>query len=228
MGRTKPIQEDGIMVSIGGYTFSMPSGIIWSIFSTGLIGLIGVIIIGVIVWLIYRHYKNKVSYTENVTLTRIMSNGSEKTIYGLKGGKYVGKQGAWEYRIKIPKQFKKKDLGYMPDYSKADADGTLHFVTTGDGTYWQQAEQRTLVKDVVETKDEEGNIIKSYEYEILKKPIMGSDEKNIMIKDIKNWRDVVSKNKITAFAIGLGMFLVMVIAHLISLYIQTKVKCPLP
>jgi len=218
------------MVSIAGYNinFGNSGGIIYNTFKWGFWGIMILGFTGLFIFLIYRHFKNKVTYTEGITLTRIMSNGTEKTIYGLRGGKYVGKQGAWEYRIKIPKQIKKKDLGYMPDYSKADADGTLHFVTTGDGTYWQQAEQRTLVKDVVETKDEEGNIIKSYEYEILKKPIMGSDEKNIMIKDIKNWRDVVSKNKITAFAIGLGMFLIMVIAHLISLYIQTKVKCPLP
>jgi len=214
------------MVSIGGMSFNMPSGQIATVMMTGFWSIIGLLVAGVIGFLLFRYFKNKVLYTEGVTITRIMDNGSEKTIYGLKGGKYIGKGGAWDYKISIPKQRKPKELGYMPDFSKADADGTLHFVTCGDGTYWQQCEQRTVVKDIMEEKDEQGNIVRKYEYEILKKPIVGSDEKNIMIKDIKNWRDVVAKNKVTAFAIGLGMFLIMVIAHLISLYIQTKVKCP--
>jgi len=218
------------MVSIAGYSFNFGNsgGIIYSTIKWGFWGLMVLLVTGLIIFLIYRHFKNKVSYTENVTLTRIMANGTEKTIYGLRGGKYVGKQGAWEYRIKIPKQIKKKDLGYLPDFSKADADGSLHFVTTGDGTYWQQAEQRTVVKEEREILDADGNVIRVYEYELLKKPMIGSDEKNIMIKDIKNWREVIAKNKVTAFAIGLGMFLIMVIAHLISLYIQTKIRCPLP
>jgi hypothetical protein len=214
------------MVSVGGMEFNIPSGTITSVFKWGFWGIMILVAVGVIGFIIYKHFKNKVSYNEDVTLTRVMDNGTEKTVYGLRGGKYVGPQGAWDYKIKIPKQIKKKDLGYVPDFSKADADGTLHFLTSGDGSYWQQCEQRTVVKEVREEKDEEGNIVKRYEYELLKKPIISSDEKNIMIKDIKNWRDVVAKNKVTAFAIGLGMFLIMVIAHLISLYIQTKIKCP--
>lgn len=214
------------MVSIGGMNFQLPAGSIWGTFKTGLIWMFGFFIIGGLGFWAFKYFKNKVSYTDNITVTRIMDNGTEKTIFGLRGGKYVGVQGAWEYRIQVPKQRKPKELGYMPDFSKADADGTLHFVTCGDGTYWQQCEQRTVIKEIREIKDSEGNVTKSYEYELLKRPIIGSDEKNIMIKDIKNWRDVVAKNKVTAFAIGLGMFLIMVIAHLVSLYIQTKVKCP--
>lgn len=214
------------MVSIGGLNLTIPTGTITNIISYGFWGIIILIGVALLSFLGYRWFKNKVTYTDSVTLTRIMDNGTEKTIYGLRGGKYVGRQGAWEYKIKVPKQRKAKDLGYMPDFSKADADGSLHFVTCGDGTYWQQAEQRTVLKDIKEELDEDGKVIKKYEYELLKRPMMGSDEKNIMIKDIKNWRDVVAKNKVTAFAIGLGMFLIMVIAHLISLYIQTKIKCP--
>jgi hypothetical protein len=215
------------MVSIGGMSFNMPSGVISNVLKWGFWSIMILVGIGLIIFFTYRHFRNKVSFTDDVTLTKIFDNGSEKTYYGLKGGKYVGKQGAWEYRIKIPKQAKKKDLGYMPDFSQADADGSLHFVTCGDGSHWQQATQRTVVKEVREIKDTiTGEVTQSYVYELLKKPIVSSDEKNIMIKDIKNWREVVNKNKVTAFAIGLGMFLIMVIAHLISLYIQTKVKCP--
>ena len=214
------------MVSVGGMEFNMPTGAIWSTISYGFWGMITLVGVGILGFIVYRWLKNRVSFSDTVTLTRIMENGTEKSVYNLRGGKYVGKQGAWEYRIKIPKQRKCKELGYMPDYSKADADGTLHFLTCGDGTHWQQCEQRTVVKEIREELDEKGNVIKKYEYELLQKPIISSDEKNIMIKDIKNWRDVVSKNKVTAFAIGLGMFLIMVIAHLVSLYIQTKIKCP--
>lgn len=214
------------MASIGGLELKMPTGVVTQILSWGFWSMIVLVITGIVCFWLYKRFKNKVSFIDNVTLTKIFDNGTEKTYHGLKGGKYVSSHGAWDYRIKIPKQRKNKELGYMPDFSKADSDGTIHFVTCGDGTFWQQAEARTIIKEEHEERDTEGNLVKRYEYELLKKPIISSDEKNIMIKDIKNWRDVVAKNKVTAFAIGLGMFLIMVIAHLISLYIQTKVKCP--
>lgn len=206
--------------------FKLPTGSIISIVSTGLWGVGIILVLCVLGFFIYRHYKNKVSFKDNVTLTWVFDNGMEKTLFGLKGGKYIGKQGAYEYQIKIPKQIKKKDLGYLPDFSKADADGSLHFVTCGDGTFWQQCEWKTLSKENRDTIDEQGNKVEFYEFQLLKKPIIGSDEKNIMIKDIKNWRDVVAKNKLMQYAIGIGAFIIMVIAHLISLYVQTKVKCP--
>ncbi len=200
-------------MQIGGMEFNMPFGSIGSILVKMFWGMIVLLIVGLVAFLIWRWYKNKVFYKTPVTLTLKYDNGTQETKYGLKGAKFIGKTGEWQFKVKIPKQRKPKEVGYLPDFSKADKDGTIHFVTCGDGTYWQQLKNEIIIK--------ENNII------LLSKPVIGSDEKSIMIKDIKNWRDVVAKNKVTAFAIGLGMFLIMVIAHLISLYIQTKIKCPI-
>jgi len=215
-------------MKIGSVDLNLPAGKVWSTLTWGFWSIIGFVITCVIAYFVWKWWKERVLYKDKVTLTIVFENGTEKTVHGLKGGKYVGKQGAWDYRIKVPKVKKPKELGYLPDFSLADSDGTIHFTTCGDQTYWQQASWRTQIKDKRVIKDEEGNEVEQVEFELLKKPIIGSDEKNIMIKDIKNWRDVVAKNKVTAFAIGLGMFLIMVIAHLISLFIQTKIRCPLP
>ena len=213
------------MVSIGGLNLTIPTGVIGNILLWGFWGIIIITVVGLIGWYIYAKVRKKVTYIDKITLTKIFDNGSEETFYGLNGGKYVGRLGAWDYKIKIPKVRKPKELGYLPDFSKADKDGTIHFTVYGDGTFWQQTEWKTAIRELKQIKNADGTF-QEYEVELLKKPIIGSDEKNIMIKDIKNWREVVAKNKVTAFAIGLGMFIIMVVAHLISLYIQTKIKCP--
>jgi len=196
----------------------MVSSILWGI------GIF--ILLGVIFWYVYSYFKNKAFYTNPITLTQYYENGTKKTRWGLQGGKFVNKSGVWDFKIKIPKTWRTKELGYIPDFSKADADNSLHFITWGDGTIWQQTEHSLVTKEREIEKIVDGNKIKEIEveYDTLMKPIR-TDVKTVTVNSIKSWSEMVNKNKMTAFTIGMITFIVMVIAHLISLYIQTKIKC---
>lgn len=220
-------------MKIGGFELNLPTGVIGSIMSGLFWGVAIFILVGIFAYLIYSHYKNKSFYTNPVNLTMYYENGTKKTKMGLLGGKFVNGQGVWDFKVKIPKQFKKKDLGYIPDFSKADSDGTLHFITSGDGTIWQQVSERLDVDGEEQARDENGLPIFNDDgtpkmvssFSLMLKPVR-TDVKIATVNAMKSWTEMISKNKITVFGIGLGMFLVMVIAHLISLYIQTKIKCP--
>lgn len=180
------------------------------------------IVVGVIVYMIYRSYKNKAVYTYPITLITIMENGMEKVRTDLKGGVFTNK-GIKDFKIKAPKKNKKHILGYIPDFSKSNSiDGRLKFITSGDGTAWQQYEEKWVLKENVTS--ENGNI---YSRDLIKVPIP-RETKQIAINSIKSWRDTVEKSKLTAFGIAIGAFVIMVIAHLISLYIQTRIKCGTP
>ena len=231
-----------------GQSMSLVGTIFWSIMIF--------IAISLIAWWIYSSFKNKSVYTNPCTLTWYYENGTKKTKFGLLGGSFVNRHGVNDFRIKIPKNIKKKELGYTPDFSLADADGTLHFITSGDGSIWQQVSHKLQVSETkpkytpsqldeyisnLQTKINSGeltyeqansyyqNILednkKGYSYSLLQKPVP-TDIKTVTVNSLKSWSEMINKNKMTVFAIGLGMFLIMVIAHLISLYIQTKIKCP--
>lgn len=205
-------------MQIGNYNLSLPSGVAFKWFSIFFWGFMIFVVLGLISWMFYRNYRNKTTYTNGVTLDWIYENGTKRTFYGLKGGRFINHHGVWDFKVRIPKQFKKKELGYMPDFSYADTDGTLHFITSGDGTIWQQCIHKIITKERVV----DGN--KVTEMDLLIKPVR-TDVKTVTVNSLKNWSEMINKNKITMWAIGLGMFLIMVIAHLISLYVQTKVKC---
>lgn len=191
------------------------------------------IIVGVFGYMGYRWFKKKVFFTNKLTLTTLYENGTKKRITGLKGGKFINRNGVWDFRVKIPKQFKTKELGYTPDFSKADSDGTLHFITAGDGTIWQQIEERLNISGKEQARDGDGKPIYNEDgtplmidsYKLLLNPVR-TDVKMATVNSLKSWAEMVNKNKLTVFGIALGAFLIMVIAHLISLYIQTKIKCP--
>ncbi len=216
-------------MKIGNFnTSSILGGInMGSIISILFYGMIVIVAIGLIGWYIYSKTKNKMSYSNNITLTQYFDNGTQKITYGLKGGKFINKAQVNDFRIKAPGiSFKKKELGYMPDFSKGDADGTLHFLTSGDGNFWQQVEHKLVITQKVIGKDEKtGEETVVDEYSLIMTPIR-ADIKTFTMNSIKAWSEVLNKNKMTVFGIGLGMFIIMVIAHLISLYIQTKIKCP--
>jgi hypothetical protein len=182
-------------------------------------GVIILLVVGVVVYVIYKSIKNKAFYTTPITLTVLTENGMEKTRYDLKGGTFWNK-GIKDFKIKAPNKNKTVVLGYIPDFSKSNSvDGRLHFITYGDQTIWQQvASGWNLRKEVV---DKDGN---RFQYDLIKEPIP-RETKQVTINSIKNWRDTVEKSKLTAFGIAIGAFIIMVIAHLISLFIQTKIKC---
>lgn len=196
------------------------------VISTTFWGTMIILVVGVIIWVIVSMFRNKSNYNTKVTLTRVFENGSMSTRADLKGGKFTNRSGTWDYRIKIPKQMKAKELGYTPDFSKADADGTLHFVTSGDGTLWQQIDRKIIKSEIIEYEDENG-VVQEQQYSLLLKPIP-TDIKTVTVNSIRGFKEVVNKNKLTVYAIAIGAFIIMVIAHLISLYVQTKVKCPTP
>jgi len=194
--------------------FSGAGSSIKSIVSKFMWGFFILLLLGVISYFIYNWYKNKIFYTTPVTLTVIMDNGMQKTRTDLRGGIFVNR-GVKDFKVKAPKKRKTIILGYIPDLSKSNyVDGRVHFITFGDQTIWIQVEEKWVLKD------KEG-------YDLVKTPI-SRETKQVTINAIKNWRDTVDKTKLTAFGIAIGAFIIMVIAHLISLFIQTRIKCGTP
>jgi hypothetical protein len=222
-------------MKVGNYDIKMPFSLggIGGMFSSLFWGFMILLIVGIIIYWIYKGYKNKAFYVNPIDLTIYYSNGTKKTKSGMKGGKYINSSGVWDFKVKIPKQFQTKQLGYMPDFSKADSDGTLHFITSGDGTIWLQVEEKLNIAGKEQARDENGVLLFDEQnkplmidtYKLLLNPVR-TDVKIATVNSLKNWAEMVNKNKLTVFGIALGAFLIMVIAHLISLYIQTKIKCP--
>ena len=214
------------MVSIGGMNIGGGSfnwGAVGNIVGSVLLGILAFSLIGLVGYVLYRSYRNKVVFNVPITLTLILENGTKKERADIKGGKSVNRNNVWDFKVKIPKVRGDKMLGYMPDFSKADADGRLHFITFGDGTLWQQYESKFDTENYVYI-DKFGNKQSAVKIKNIMVPTP-NDVKQATINSIKNWRDLVDKQKLTAFGIAIGAFIIMVIAHLISLYIQTKVKC---
>jgi len=177
------------------------------------------LIVGVIVYLAYKAYKNKATYIYPVSLTTIMDNGMEKTRHDLKGGMFSDK-GIQNFKVKLPRKQKKHTLGFIPDLAKSNSvDGRLNFITSGDRTTWQQYEKKWVTKELVQDGEH------TYEMDLISTPVP-RETKQATVNSLKNWRETVDKNKLTAFGIAIGAFIIMVIAHLISLFIQTKIRCP--
>jgi len=177
------------------------------------------IVVAVVGYFCFRWYQKLTFYKTPVSLTILMDNGMEKTRHDLRGGVFMN-HGIRDFKIKIPKQRKPHILGYIPDFSKSPTtDGRLHFITSGDRTIWQQYESKWVLKE--KRQDNNENV---FEYDLIKKPV-SRETKQITVNAIKNWKDTISKEKLTAFGIAIGAFIIMVIAHLVSLFIQTKIRC---
>lgn len=223
------------MVSLGvGGWLEGAKGVGMTTLKWGFWGFMIILAMGLIGWLGFKWFKNKTLYLYPVKLTQVFDNGTKKTIYGLKGGKILINN-VWDFRIKVPGKFGTKDLGYMPDFSKADSDGTISFLTNGDGTLWQQMEEKLITTEYVQARDDKGKLLFNEDgspkvaegYKLIMKPIP-TDIKQVTLNKMKAWSEIVNKNKLTVFTIAIVAFLVMVVAHLISLYIQTKIKCGIP
>jgi len=179
--------------------------------------LITAAVIAIITWM-FISAKNKKTYVHRITLINRRSNGT-KTRMDLLGGVVKGAGGVREYKVKIPRVWKAKILGYMPDFSLATADDRLIFIQEGDGTIWQQCKETLITeKKIIEDGKEVGT------FSLLIEPIP-TDVKTVTYNNMQNVRELIDKNRLTAFGITIVGFVIMVIAHLISLFIQTKIKC---
>ncbi len=175
-------------------------------------------------WVVYNSYKNKKTYIFPIRLIRYLQNGSKKEINNLRGGE-ITFNGIKDFEVKMG--MKKQRLGYIPDYSLMDADSRLVFITIGDGKTWQQVKEELKLEKEIEVDGENGEEKSKLVYRLLAEPIP-TEVKTSTLNSLRNWREILDKKRMTAWAIGLGMFIIMVIAHLVSLYIQTRVKCPAP
>ena len=189
--------------------------------SAALYGIGALIIIALLGWWGWKWYSKLTFFKTPVSLTVISENGTEKTRNDLRGGVFWNK-GIRDFKIKIPKTRAPHLLGYMPDFGKADGDGRIKFTTMGDRTVWQQYESQWKLRE--DRTDADGNV---FPYDLINIPVP-RETKQLTINSIKNWRDTISKEKLTAFGIAIGAFIIMVIAHLVSLFIQTKIRCGTP
>ncbi|GAG78540.1 unnamed protein product, partial [marine sediment metagenome] len=68
----------------------------------------------------------------------------------LIGGVKRKRNSVMDFKVKVPKQFKKKWIGYVPDFSKADSSGRITFIRIGDGTVWQQIDRKLILEKDIE------------------------------------------------------------------------------
>jgi hypothetical protein len=206
------------MVSLGD-TFSQLGGQVASIITYAIISITAFLIVGIGVFIFIKVIRNKTFYTTPVTLEILNENGMiQKKLDNLKGGSFFNK-GIKDFKVKIPKKWKPHILGFVPDFSLTNyVDGRLKFITSGDQTTWQQVHSFWVME---EEREVNGKVFK---HNLVNKPIP-RDTKQAAINSIKDWKETIDKTKLTAFGIAIGAFLIMVIAHLISLYIQTRITC---
>ena len=206
-------------MNIAGFNLNMPSiNIAGTMQTVSLWAVTGIIVIALGIW-IYSTIKNKAIYKYPITLRVRRENGT-KVRFDLLGGIVSGKNGIKSFMIKIPRVRKKFDLGYIPDFSKADSSDRLSFLQEGDATLWQQTkEELILEKTIVNEKGEKVGV-----YTLLIEPIP-TDIKTATYNNLQSVRELMDAKKLTAWGISILAFVVMVVAHLISLYVQTKIKC---
>ena len=206
-------------MNIAGMNINMPSiNIAGTMQTVALWAVTGIIVIALGIW-IYMGIKNKAIYKYPITLRVRRENGT-KVRFDLLGGIVSGKNGIKSFMIKIPRVRKKFDLGYIPDFSKADSSDRLSFLQEGDATLWQQTkEELILEKTIVNEKGEKVGV-----YTLLIEPIP-TDIKTATYNNLQSVRELMDAKKMSLYGITIIGFIIMVVAHLISLYIQTKIKC---
>ena len=142
------------------------------------------------------------------------------------------RNGVTDFVIKIPKSFKKRKLGYVPDFSLADAKERLTFLSSGDGVIWQQCREKLITEkemsfDVLETEEEiaEGKepkiVQKKINVSLLIEPIP-TDVKHVTINNIQAAESILEGNKLKATALIVGGFVLMVMTQVIFLFFVSK------
>lgn len=217
----------------------------------------------VILLVLFLWARNKALYRIPVSLEQVLENGTFKTRHDLLGRNKKTRTGVMDFVIKVPKQMRKKCLGYVPDFSLADSDGRLHFTPIGDGMLWQQVKKKLITEKEIEkeieinqeeldnlvdhfskliiekypdkSESEKEEILKSainahlddnkktetVTYSLISEPIP-TDIKTVTINAIQSAENILEKNKLTAFAIGIGAFLIMLVAQIVFLWFTTK------
>jgi hypothetical protein len=213
------------MVNVAGYELKVPAINVAGVMQSVAIWTVSVIVIvALIAWAVIA-IKNKKTYVTPITLRVRRANGL-KSRYDLMGGVVQGRNGIRDFMIKIPGVAKKKSLGYIPDFSLADSSDRISFLQEGDSTNWQQIREELVQDRLVEYEDTEGK--KSYYTEKLLLEPIPTDTKTTTYNNMQQTRDLLDLKKMTAFGITIIGFIIMVVAHLISLYIQTKIRCGTP
>lgn len=208
--------------SMGGKIFG---NVAWgSLFKNIVLGTIFMVVVGAVAIFGFINLRNKMLFKTPVSLLIKSENGTHKRRDDLVGGLLKSKSGVQDFVVKIPKQFKKKSLGYVPDFSKSDANGRLVFITSGDGMVWQQCEERLITEKEIEleiTNENGEKVKKKMGYSLLIEPIP-TDIKTITINNIHSVENIMESNKFKAAAIAIGAFILMVFVQIIFLFLTSK------
>lgn len=196
-----------------------------SLISNLIIGAIFIVAIGAVCVIVLLYYKNKSTYTNPVTLIQRLENGVMKKRHDLVGGLIKQRNGVQDFVVKIPKRFKKRSLGYVPDFSLSDATGRLTFITSGDGMIWQQVREELITEKQVEVEvvNGEKKEKKVINYALISEPIP-TDVKTITINNIHSVENLMESNKFKAAAIAIGAFVLMVFVQIIFLLLTSGKK----
>ena len=251
------------------------------------IGFWSLVVLGIL-FTLFIWIKNKRTYKTPVTLVILEQNNTYKEQTNLIGGVFKKRSGIRDFKIKIPRQFAKKWLGYTPDFSLADSGGRLSFLRVGDGTVWQQLNRNLILNKDIEQKveevwyknkstNEEFNLndlqediknnleqitkedeetkkdkvifkfiptqkeyvlidelinenYETFNKEVLKKIVnyslisepIPTDVKTVTINNIHDAQNILEKNKLTAWSIGIGAFVIMALTQIIFIYLTNK------
>lgn len=204
------------------------SGLGGAVINYLMIASVFLIIAGALGWFVWDKKQKKIFVTP-VKLLKLRPDFTFKAVYGLKGGVVMNNVGVRDFKVKIPGVWKKFSLGYMPDFSMAQANDEICFVQLGDGTLWQQCKEKLVAyQDVTEeviSVDAEGKEVTrenvTTRYELLIEPIP-TDVKTTTINNIHGIRNLLDKSKMSVYAIGIGAFIIMAIVQIAFLYFTTK------
>lgn len=208
----------GVGDLLGGF-----SGIKWgSLISNVGLGLIVLVVLTIVGIFVYVKFRDKMTFKQPVSLIMVLENGNHKRRDDLVGGLMKQKNGVQDFVVKIPKQFKKKKLGYVPDLSKTDAMGRLLFIQIGDGMIWQQAVEKVITEKEVEIEvpleDGSGTEKRTIQAALLVEPIP-TDIKTITINNIHSVENLMEANRFKAATIAIGAFVLMVFVQIIFLFL---------
>lgn len=183
--------------------------------------LVMVVVAAIAVWMFFLIRDKKV-YKNPVTIIELRENGLIKEYKGFRGGLVQLHTGVTDYQIKAG--FKRRNLGYIPDFSLADASDELTFLKSGDAKVLQQV-KKYLIKEKeleVDVKDSDGKVSRQkINYSLVVEPIP-TDVKTVTINNIHSVDMLMDKNKLTAMKISIGAFILMVFVQVLFLFLTSK------
>lgn len=191
-----------------------------SLLTNLLLGTTVIVCLTIFIVCLLMYLKNKFTFCYPVSLIRVHANGSHSRRDDLRGGLVKQKNGVQDFVVKMPRQFKKKKLGLVPDFSLTDSKGRIVFITVGDGMVWQQGMEKVITEKVIEIDDGEGNL-KQLTQGLLIEPIP-TDVKTITINNIHEVDNLMEANRLKAAAILVGGFVLMVLVQIIFLFLTSK------